>query len=293
MTVRDEDVRQRLELGEGSSWEFKQAEFAGSRSTHPTRDVLAAEMIAFANSNGGRLLIGVTDDGILQGMSREQMAALDDVLVEVSTDAIKPALHIDVHRRKLDGRAFVLVKVPRGDSLHECGGRSWIRVGASTRRWTGDEPMRLAQQRAQGRRLSYDERTVGGTGFDTLDPVLWRPMLSAEVATEPEVALAKLALLASDESGVQCATVAGVLLCTQHPEQWLPNAVITVTRYRGTDRTTGQVDSQEITGPLQRQIADALSFAARNMQVAARKTPAGSTCHNTARRRYSRRSSMP
>ena len=272
--MRDEDIRQRLELGEDSRWEFKQAEFAGSRPTNPTLDVLAAEMIALANSNGGRLLIGVTDDGILQGMSREQMAALDDVLVEVSTDAIRPALRIDVHHRELDGRAFVLVEVPRGDSLHECAGRSWIRVGASTRRLTGDEPMRLAQRRAQGRRLSYDERTVGGTGFDTLDPVLWRPMLSAEGATEPEVALAKLALLASDESGVQCATVAGVLLCTQHPEQWLPNAVITVTRYRGTDRTTGQVDSQEITGPLQRQIADALSFAARNMQVAARKTPA-------------------
>ena len=65
-----------------------------------------------------------------------------------------------------------------------------------------------------------------------------------------------------------------MLLCTQHPEQWLRNAVITVTRYRGTDRTTGQVDSQEITGPLQRQIAGALTFAVRNMQVAARKTPA-------------------
>ena len=40
------------------------------------------------------------------------------------------------------------------------------------------------------------------------------------------------------------------------------------------DRTTGQVDSQEITGPLQRQIADTMTFAGRNMQVAARKTPA-------------------
>lgn len=272
--MRDEDIRQRLELGEDSRWEFKQVEFAGSRPTSPSRDDLAAEMIALANSNGGRLLIGVTDDGLLQGISREQMAALDDVLVAVSTDAIKPALRIDVHHRELDGRAFVLVEVPRGDSLHECAGRSWIRVGASKRRLTGDEPMRLAQRRAQGRHLSFDEQTVGGTGFDTLDPVLWRPMLSAEGATEPELALAKLALLASDESGIQCATVAGVLLCTRHPEQWLPNAVITATRYRGTDRTTGQVDSQEITGPLQRQIADALTFVARNMQVAARKTPA-------------------
>ncbi|MDE0629806.1 MAG: hypothetical protein OXH99_25685 [Bryobacterales bacterium] len=65
-----------------------------------------------------------------------------------------------------------------------------------------------------------------------------------------------------------------MLLCTGHPERWLPNAAVTATRYRGMDRTTGQVDSQEITGPLQRQIADTMTFAGRNMQVAARKTPA-------------------
>ena len=272
--MRDEDIQQRLELGEDSRWEFKRVEFSGRHPTSPSRDDLAAEMIAFANANGGQLLMSVTDDGLLQDLTREQMDALDNLVVEVSTDAIKPNLRINVYRRKLDGKAFVLVEVPRGDSLYECGGRSWIRVGASKRRLTGDEPMRLAQWRAQGRHLSFDGKPVAKTGFETLDPALWRPMLSAEDATEPEVALAKLALLASDESGVQCATVAGVLLCTRHPEQWLPNATISATRYRGTDRTTGQVDSQEITGPLQHQIADALTFAGRNMQVAARKTPA-------------------
>ena len=272
--VSDEEIRQRLNLGEDSRWEFKRVVFAGTRPSRPSRDDIADEMIAFANADGGRLLMGATDDGLLQGMSREQMAALDNLLVAVGMDAIKPALRIGVHHRELDGKAFVLVEVPRGDSLHERGRRSWVRVGASKRRLTGDEPMRLAQQRAQGRHLWFDEQPVAGTGFNTLEPALWRPILSAEGATEPELALAKLALLASDESGVQRATVAGVLLCTGHPERWLPNAAVTATCYRGMDRTTGQVDSQEITGPLQRQIADTMTFAGRNMQVAARKTPA-------------------
>ena len=272
--VRDEEIRRRLELGEDSRWEFKQVEFAGNRPISPNRDELAAEIVAFANSSGGRLLLGVTDDGHIEGMSREQMKALDDLVVELSTDAIKPALRIGTDHHKLDNKTFVLVDVPRGDSLHERDGRSWIRVGASKRRLTGDEPMRLAQRRAQGRHLWFDEQPVAGTGFDTLDTALWRPLLSAEGAADPEIALTKLALLAPDEAGIPCATVAGLLLCSPHPEQWMPGAVITATRYRGTDRTTGQVDAQEITGPLQRQIAKALSFVARNMQVAARKTPA-------------------
>lgn len=274
MFLPDDDIRQRLELGEDSRWEFKQVRFAGTRPVSPSRDDLAAEMIAFANADGGCLLMGVTDEGELQGMSGEQMRELGDVLMSLSRDAIKPDLHIGVHHRMLNDTALVLVEVPRGDSLHELRGRSWIRVGASKHRLTGDEPMRLAQRRALGRRISFDERPLAETGFDTLDPELWKPVLSAEGAADPEVALDKLGLLAPDEAGVQRATVAAVLLCTRRPEHWLPGAVVTATRYRGSDRTTGQVDAQEITGPLHRQIRDAVAFAVRNMRVAARKTPA-------------------
>ena len=102
-------------------------------------------------------------------MSREQMAELDNVLV-AGVDAIKPALRIGVHHRELDGNAFVLVDVPRGDSLHERDGRSWIRVGASKRRLTGDEPMRLAQRRAQGRHLWFDEQRWRGVGSTRWNP---------------------------------------------------------------------------------------------------------------------------
>ena len=97
--MRDEDIRKRLELGEESRWEFKQIEFAGNRPTSPTRDDLADEMIAFANANGGVPLLGVADEGLLQGMSREQLAALSSLMVEVSTDRIEPALRIDVNHR--------------------------------------------------------------------------------------------------------------------------------------------------------------------------------------------------
>ena len=134
--------------------------------------------------------------------------------------------------------------------------------------------MRLARRRGQARFHSYDEQTVPGTGFETLDESLWRPLLSAEGVAEPQSALVKLALLANDDAGILRATVAGVLLCTRSPEQWLPNAGITATRYRGDDRASSQIDAQEIAGPLNRQIGDAVAFAVRNMRVAARKEPA-------------------
>ena len=274
MTYSDQEIRRRLQLGEDSSWEFKEIEFNGNVPRSPRRNDLADSLAAFANARGGVMLCGVTDNGDVQGMSPEQIIALDKLLVEVSSDSIKPAVRIHTQHMELsEGKLILLVDVPEGDSLHDSPGGSYVRVGGSKRKMTSDERLRLAQRRGQARFLSFDEQTVDGTGFGTLDEGLWKPLLSAEGAANPELALGKLALLAEDEAGVPRSTVAGVLLCTRNPEQWLPHAYITATRYRGRDRASGQVDAQEITGPLNRQIADAVAFSIRNMRVGARKEP--------------------
>ena len=277
MSYRAEEIESRLRSGEDSGWEFKQVEFAGDRPSRPTRGDWADEFTAFANAAGGVMLAGVSDDGNVIGMSRAQIANLDAFLVEVSTDTIKPPVRIRTHHKELsDGKLVLVAEVPESDSVHESPGGCYIRVGASKRIMTGDERLRLAQRRSQARFLWFDKQPVPETGFKTLTEALWKPLLSAEGAAEPKAALGKLALLEDDEAGVLRATVAGVLLCTPSPERWLPNACITATRYRGGDRASGQVDAQEITGPLNEQIAGAVAFAARNMLVAARKDPARS-----------------
>ena len=275
MNYSVEDIESRLRSGEDSGWEFKRVEFAGNAPKRPTRGDWAAEIAAFANAAGGVVLAGVSDGGEVIGMSRAQIEALDSFLVEISSDTIKPPVRIRTHHKELsDDKLVLLAEVPESDSVHDSPGGSYIRVGASKRLMGGDKRLRLAQQRSQARFLWFDKQTVPGTGFKTLAEPLWKPLLSAEGAAEPEVALRKLALLEDDEAGVPRATVAGALLCTPNPEQWLPNACITATRYRGADRASGQIDAQEITGPLNEQVAGAVAFAVRNMRVSARKDPA-------------------
>ncbi len=273
MIIEDDEMRWRLRLGEDSGWEFEQIEFTGNRPTSPRREDLANEMVAFANANGGIVLCSVTDQGQIQGMSPEQMKTLDHLLVEVSTDAVEPSLRINVYHRELDNRAFILVQVPKGDAVHECSGKAFIRVGATKRPLDGDERLRLAQKRAQSRYIWFDEQVVPETGFETLDERLWESLLSMVGVKDPRRGLMNLRLLAQDEAGVDRATVAGVLLCTQSPQQWLPQSAVVATHYRGYDRASDQLDSQEITGPLPTQIADAVKFVVRNMRVSARKMP--------------------
>ena len=273
MVVSDTAIRQHLKLGEDSTCEFKQIEFRHNRPISPRRNDLADEMIAFANANGGVLLCGVSDNSQIQGMSSEQMAAVDRLLVDASTNTVHPALRINVHHRALDDKAFVLVEVPRSDTVHERAGRAYIRVGATKRRMDSDEQMRLAQNRAQSRYLWFDKQIVPQTGFETLSERLWEQLLSMTGAADPRRGLINLRLLSQDEAGVDRATVAGVLLCTPSPQEWLPQATILATHYRGQDRASGQLDAQEIVGPLSIQITDTVKFVVRNMRVAAHKSP--------------------
>lgn len=274
MTYGEAALRHQIRLGEDSLREFKQVKLAGRRLENSGRDDLADEIAAFANAKGGVLLCGVTDQGDVQGLSRDQIAALDSIIVEVSSDAIRPAVRIHTYHSELDGKLLLVVEVPEGESQHDSPGGSYVRMGGSKRRMTSDERLRMAQRRGQARFRSFDEQPVPNTGYGTLDESLWKPLLGVEGRANPDSALRKLALLTADESGMRRATVAGVLLCTRSPEKWLPGACIMATRYRGMDRASGQIDGQEITGPLNRQIAETMAFAIRNMRVAARKDPA-------------------
>ena len=274
MELSEAVIRSRLRLGEDGRWEFKQIEFRGNRPVGPSRDSLADELAAFANGNGGVLLCGVTDDGRIQGMTRAQLDAVEQLVVTICADSIRPAIEFDALRMEVDAKALLAVEVAAGYALHDSPGGSYRRAGSSKRRMGSDERLRLAQRRAQARFLWFDKQPVPETGFASLDEELWRPLVSAQGAAAPDLALAKLGLLTDTDDGPRQATVAGILLCSRAPEQWLPNACITATRYRGADRASGQVDAQTIGGPLQRQIADAVTFAARNMQVTAHKDPA-------------------
>ncbi|MDE0094448.1 MAG: hypothetical protein OXO49_08125 [Gammaproteobacteria bacterium] len=120
----------------------------------------------------------------------------------------------------------------------------------------------------------FDQELIKNTGIEIFSKTLFESLLSTEETKNPPIGLKNLRLLAYDELGEERATVAGVLLCTDSPHRWLPHARIEATYYRGKDRDSAQLDSQTIVGPLYLQIIGAVKFIIRNMQVAARKTPA-------------------
>ena len=269
-----EDIKRSLRLGEDSVWEFKEIVFANN-TIKSNRDSLADEIAAFANTTGGALLCSVTNKGKVQDLTREQMYRLEQMFVGISSESIKPPVYIKTFRHEIDKKPLLLVEVPEGTSQYDSPGGSFHRVGSSKKSLNSDERLRLAQQRGQVRFIWFDKQPVPETGFQTLKESLWKPLLSEEsLRIDTQVALEKMGLLVIDENGIKRATVAGVLLCSEHPEKLLSNACITATCYRGKDRASDQIDAKTIGGPLDQQIAQAINFAIINMHIAAHKTPA-------------------
>ena len=148
------------------------------------------------------------------------------------------------------------------------------RRGDAKRTMTSADIRRLLQARGQSDATGTDTRTVAGTGVNTLRPDLWERYASSRRDEPPATTLAKLKFIKSQQ-GTQNATVGGILLATDDPREWLPNAYIQAVSYVG-NRMDGdqQFDAQDITGPLDEQIRQAVRFVGRNRRVSARKLPA-------------------
>ncbi len=269
---------QQVRLGEDSGLELKEVRFKGRRVSAPGRNVLADEFAAFANTRGGRLVLGVTDDRRPQGLDPAQLDALASFVTEICSDSIRPPLDFRIYRvpvPKPGAGGVLLVEVPVGESVHHAPGGFLRRRGDSKRKMLPDEIRRLLQARGQSDATGADMQVVVGTGIGSMQPELWRKYASSRVSEPAEVVLAKLKFLKDDQHGTRRATVGGILLAAEEPREWLPNAYIHAVCY-DSGRMDGdrQLDAQDISGPLDRQILDAMRFVVRNRRVAARKEPA-------------------
>ena len=271
---RDSLLRQ-LDLGEDSRVEFKEVEFTGNRVRAPRRETVADELAAFGNTIGGTLIFSVTDAGEVRSMDRQQMDALEAFVGEICSDSIRPPLAFVTQRLALPDGAFVLVvEVEPSALVHNSPGGYLSRQGSAKREMSPEALNRLFQRRGRSGLPGPDEAIVAGTGPNTLDETLADRFLSSRAAEPTIVQLTKLGLVREDDSGVTRATVAGVLLGTARPDEYVRGAMIEAVRYRGTVLgSASQHDAASITGPLDQQIRDAVNFVRLNTRVAARKAP--------------------
>ena len=273
------ELLKKIRSAEDTSFEVKTVRFRGDKVAGPRRDDLADEISAFANTRGGVILMGVDDKNReIVGIPPDRIESVERYIFEICEDSISPPVHFLASHLWLPDSAgternVIKVEIPRSLFVHESPGGYFRRQGSSKRKMPPDYLARLFQQRSQARLIRFEEQPVPRSGMDDLSEPLWRKYTTRS-DDPPETVLLKRSLLSKEENGTVAASVAGVLLCCENPERFLPNAFIQTVRYRGVIQDGNyQTDAQDVRGPLGRQVKHVMAFFKRNQAVAATKEP--------------------
>lgn len=136
-----QDQLQRLvRLGEGETQEFKQEVGDGDR--------LVQSVVAFANSKGGTVFVGVDDEGRPHHVDLKGNMETIERKIRADCD---PYVPVEIHPAVLCDIPILLVKVPLGEDgpyVHRKSGRVYVRGGRTNFAATSEEIKRLANERS-------------------------------------------------------------------------------------------------------------------------------------------------
>jgi len=221
-----------IAAGENAKTEFKRDD------ARPER--LAREIVSFANMNGGRILLGVEDDGAVSGVQRADLQAwlMDTVIGRYVTPQIIP----DYAEVDMDGATVAVVDVPlgaakpyavrRGDKLDY-----YLRLGNTCQLASREQLARLFES---GGLVSMEKMPVHGSDLDELDMrrlrEYFQEILGEEEITDwPRKLLHReLLVQANGDAEVYCSFAAYALFALQ-PKLRLPQAGLRLLVFPGAD----------------------------------------------------------
>jgi len=103
-------LQKSIKDGEGKTIEFK-AEL-------PNSHALAKTIIAFSNTGGGKLIIGVNDQGTIIGLKPdENIFELKDKVASIIYETCYPTVLPDIYTTTIDDQLLLIIEVYRGNLL--------------------------------------------------------------------------------------------------------------------------------------------------------------------------------
>ena len=281
--MRMEDLTKRIRRGEDRRLGLKEVHFEDRSVQCPRQADLADDFAAFANSQGGVVVLGAnTETRSVTGIPLDRLDAVEELVLGACNDSIKPALEAGIYRRELQvsadsrldepriSRPVLVVEIPQSPFVHESPGGYLHRIGGSSRQIQPSALQRLRRLRAQTGTVSFDELPVARTKPEDLDRSAAERFVREEA--DFDVAVRKLGLIVEDSDGVPRLSVGGALMCYPEPQRWMHTAYIQAVLYAGErEDAHDPLDAKDIMGPLDVQVSNAFDFVRRNMRIGAVK----------------------
>jgi ATP-dependent DNA helicase RecG len=219
--------------GENSGVEFKRDDIRPEQ--------LAKEVVALVNFQGGRILIGVDDDGSIPGVQRPD---IEEWVMNVIAEKVHPSILPFYESVKVNESTTVAVLTfPQGNSKpyvrrHNKAEEVFIRVGTTSRLATREQQMRLYEI---GGMLHTEVLPISRTSSKKLDIVRIENYLE-QIVNDPDIPknenewenrLANLGFLTEPQG--MC-SIAGMVLFGKNPRQNLKQSGLRILAFNSTEK---------------------------------------------------------
>lgn len=230
-------------------------------------DSLAQDLIAFSNAFGGRIFVGVDDEGSITGISPADVRRINQLLSNAASQNVRPSINPLTEVVTLKQGMFLIIEVPKGINkpYQDKNGVIWVKCGADKRKATSrEEIQRLFQESGM---VHADITPAEGMKVSDLDMSYFRAFFQkryGEPLDEQQIPLEQtISNLNLGNNGYL--NITGAMLFAQSPGNRLPSYIVKAASFQGNSITTeNYIDSRDITGKLSDIFQQTIGFILSN-----------------------------
>ena len=260
-------------FGESKNVEFK-------REIPSKHEKFLKDVIAFSNSTGGKIIVGIEDETCtVYGIGEQSPFKLSDSISNMISDACTPQIEPDISIQTIEGKTVLVIDIAPGRfrpyylANKDKETSSYIRINGTSR---PADARKLQELELEGQGISYDAlQDIGREPDEKKISKLCASMKQSAInacKTEEEKASVKdVTIEKLEDFGLLCKigrdrypTHAFDLLTDNHNKA----AKIQCALFKGTSRDIF-IDQKEFNGPIQDQVEEAYQFVLRHINMGA------------------------
>jgi ATP-dependent DNA helicase RecG len=241
--------------GEGKTLELKER--------LPENESIARTVLAFSNTSGGRLVVGVNDQRVIVGVDENDIFQIQDKIASIIFDSCYPNILPEIYTLNVEGKLILVVEIFRGNLLPyylKKEGKNkgtYIRIGATNRLAAFSNVIDLERQKRQ---LCFDEEinyeySLGDLNLDPLYKVFQGVGKDLD-----DLKLKNLKLIKEENNKLYPTNALLILLGT------LPQCTLKCGRFKGTTMDLF-IDKKEYSGNLFAILDSGLAFILNHINL--------------------------
>ena len=248
----------------------KENQFFDRKSAKKDIKELANHIAGFANASGGTLVIGISDDGKLEGFE-ECPEKYNKFLKITSGNYLKTmpkfeneTINIINYKGNKDKILLIHISPSINTLIRNVKDEVYLRQGDSTNKLSSEQVKIIELDRHE---ISFEEQlnTRSSVNDIDLDMVeIYKNAINADEQDLIDILRARRFLIKDDITKKECLTNAGTLLFAKDPSLFFPTARVRVIKFEGKEMQTGAdlniVKDKTFAMPLYKQIKESQKF---------------------------------